>query len=510
MLVKGFKLLLKVGKKMAKKVLRVVTRLIKKISKFIFESVKLIVKAIWKIVNKLFFRGKGGQAFFKKEPKPGSMEQPTIPKKKNHMKLEMKAPVKKQSFIFKAFKKAFKMVTKLFWKIISKIFGKIIKKAIKFIVKIIVKFIAMQVLGSLLPGIGNAIMAAASMAMFVFDIIGLVSFIREVGDSVNSLEDEMAEDAEPDEDDEEKQDKEDIDDLSIKQLEELMAKIKAEGKEDSEEHLEAKARYLELLAEEYQRAGDIEGMEMILAALETGKVVTNLDEVREGSEGTAHLKELDLNELQKALAEHQARAAQRKWTNKKKNIFDESEYKVLLTGEVDKGPMWTAIWRDIIVYVRDNMPLRFDRESYRRICSEIITPHITPKLYKYHFDAEWTYETEIQRIERVSNGREEILDNSYNYRNVSKEEFKEQDKFDVVVDKAKQYKFDVVSDSQKYRDSKSEENYLQKLKYFKWEDILKVLTQKGRRKFIEKDLIDIMNSDETPWEQRMILKAVLI
>lgn len=509
MLVKAFKLLLKIGKKMVKKVLRTVTRLIKKISKFIFKMVKLIVKAIWKIIKKLFFRGKGGQAFFKKEPKPGSMDQPTIPKKKNHMKLKMKAPVKKQSFIFKAFKKAFKMVTKLFWKIISKIFGKIIKKAIKVVVKMIIKFVAMQVIGSLLPGIGNAIMAAASMAMFVFDIIGLVSFMREVGDSVNSLENEMAEEAEPDDEDDKEEDDEDIDDLNIKQLKELMSKLEADGKGGSEEHLEAKARYLELLAEEYERAGDTEGMEMILTALETGKIVTNLDEVKEGSDDTANLKELDLNELQKALAEHQARAAQRKWANKKKNIFDDSEYKVLLTGEVDEGPMWTAIWRDIIVYVRDNMPLRFDRESYRRICSEIVTPHIAPKLYEYHHDAEWTYETEIQRIERVSNGQDKILDASYEYRNVSKEEFKEQDKFDVVIDKAKQYKFDVVSDSQKFRDRKSEENYLQKLKYFKWEDILKILTEKGHRQFTEKDLRDIMNSNETPWDQRMILRAAL-
>ena len=126
------------------------------------------------------------------------------------MKLKLKAPVKKQSFIFKAFKKAFKMVTKLFWKIISKIFGKIIKKSIKVIIKIIVKFIAMQVLGSLLPGIGNAIMAVASMAMFVFDIIDLVGFMREVGDSVKSLEGEIIKEAEPDEDDEEEEDEEDF------------------------------------------------------------------------------------------------------------------------------------------------------------------------------------------------------------------------------------------------------------------------------------------------------------
>ena len=146
---------------------------------------------------------------------------------------------------------------------------------------------------------------------------------------------------------------------------------------------------------------------------------------------------------------------------------------------------------------------------YRKICSEIVTPHIAPKLYEYHIDAKWTYETEIQRLERVSNGDDEILGNTYNYRNISKEEFKEQDKFDTVIDKANHYKFDVVSDSQKYRDTKSEENYLQRLKYLKWEDILKVLTQKGRRKFTEQDLRQIMTSNETPWVQRMILKNAL-
>ena len=175
----------------------------------------------------------------------------------------------------------------------------------------------------------------------------------------------------------------------------------------------------------------------------------------------------------------------------------------------DGGPMWVAIWRDIIVYVRDKIPTRFDRDLYRKICSEIITPHIAPKLYEYHYEAAWTYESEIQRVERVSNGKDEILNDNYDYHNVSKEDFKEQDKFDIVIDKANHYKFDLVSDSQKYRDTKSEENYLQKLKYFKWEDILKVLTAKGRRSFTEQDLRRIMNSDDTPWDQRMILKMAL-
>lgn len=508
-LVKAFKTIVKAGMKMARKVLQVALRMIKKISKFIFKMVKLIVKAIWKIIKKLFFKGKAEQGFFKNEPKPGSMKQPSIPKKKNQMKLKMKAPVKKQSFIFKALKKAFKMIVKLFWKIISKIFGKIIKKAIKVVVKIIVKFIAMQVIGSLLPGIGNAIMAAASTAMFIFDLIGLVGFMQDVGNSVNSLQNEMNPEPEQDEEDDEEDAEEGIDDLNIKQLKELMSKMEVEGKGDSEEYTEAKTRYLELLAKEYERAGDLESMEMILNALETGEITYNSEDGGKSKEGTQHIKDLDLSKLQKEIEKHQARAAQRKWENKKKNIFDDSEYKILLTGEDDGGPMWTAIWRDIIVYVKNNIPVRFDREIYQKICSEIVTPYIAPKIYEYHIDAEWTYETEIQRLERVSNGNDEILGNTYNYRNISKEEFKEQDKFDTVIDKANHYKFDVVSDSQKYRDTKSEENYLQRLKYLKWEDILKVLTQKGRRKFTEQDLRQIMTSNDTPWIQRMILKNAL-
>jgi hypothetical protein len=508
-LFKTFKKIIRVGMQMARKTLRMALRMMTKLSKFIFKKVKLIVKAIWKIIKNLFFRGKAGEPFFKKEPKPSSMAQPSIPKKKNKMKLKMKAPIKKLIFIFKALKKAFKMISKLFWKIISKIFGKIIKKAIKVVIKIIVKFIAMQVIGSLLPGIGNAIMAGASMAMFISDLVGFVGFIRDVGNSVNSLQDEMYAEAELDEEDGEEDEEEDIDGLNIKQLKDLIAKMEAEGKGGSEEYIEAKSRYLELLAEDYKQAGDLESMKMILNALETGKITYNPKEIGESPEGTQHIKELDLSKLQKAIEMHQANITKRKWQKKKNNIFDESEYKVLLTGEEDGGPMWAAIWRDIIVYVRDNIPVRFDSEMYQKICAEIVTPHIAPKLYKYHADAKWTYETEIQRLERVSNGKDEILGNTYNYREVSKEEFKEQDKFDVVIDKANQYKFDATSDSQKYRDQKSEENYLQKLKYFKWEDILKVLTEKGRRVFTEQDLRKIMNSNDTPWEQRAILKAAL-
>lgn len=511
MLIKTFKKIIKVGMQMAKKALRIAFSMMKKFSKFIFKKVQLIVKTIWKIIKNLFFRGKAGEPFFEKEPKPSSMAQPSIPEKKNKMKLKMKAPTKKLSFIFKALKKAFKILSKLFWKIISKIFGKIIKKAIKVVVKIIVKFIAMQVIGSLIPVIGNMIMAGASIAMFISDLVGFVGFIRDVGNGVNSLQDELNAEVESDNEDEEDEDEveEDIDGLNIKQLKDLMAKMEAEGKGGSEEYIETKSRYLELLAEDYKQAGDLESMKMILNALETGKITYNPKETGESPEGTQHIKDLDLSKLQKAIEMHQANISKRKWQNKKNNIFDESEYKILLTGEEDGGPMWAAIWRDIIVYVRDNIPIRFNSEIYQKICAEIVTPHIAPKLYKYHADAKWTYETEIQRLERVSNGKDEILGNTYNYRNVSKEEFKEQDKFDVVIDKANQYKFDVTSDSQKYRDQKSEENYLQKLKYFKWEDILKTLKEKGRRIFTEQDLRKIMNSNDTPWDQRAILKAAL-
>lgn len=453
------------------KALRGIIRVITKVSKFVFKAVRKIVKAIWNIIRKLFFRGKPMPKQFKNEPSPKSMNQPALSKQKNKMKLKMKAPKTKSNFIMKAVKKVFKMLGKLLWKIVSKVFGKIIKKIIKVIVKMIIKFIAAQVIGSLLPGIGNFIMGAASMALMVMDVIGIVGFIKETSETVSELSEGFKVEPEEADDDE---DGADIDEMNMTEVRKLMADLESQNKTNSEEYLEAKTRYLELLAEEYENSGDVDGAELIRVAMESGVIGGDLGAVpppesEEASE--AAIRNLDLNQLDRALKEHQARAAERKWENKRKNIFDESEMKTLLQGEVDKGPMWAAIWSDILWWVRNHLEIRFDRSKYWDICSDIMSPHIIDQVWHYDIKAQWRYETEDERNTRVAKG-EARINEADDWRNVKNEEFKDKEKFADVIDKVEHYKFDVREESQEYSDSKSLEMYLQKTKLFKWEDVL--------------------------------------
>lgn len=475
---KVIKTVLKIFGKIAKvigkvfgRVLRVLVRTITKISKFIFKSVRKIVKAIWNIVRKLFFRGKPMAKQFKNEPSPKSMDQPALTKEKNKMKLKMKAPKNKSNFIMKAVKKIFKMLGKILWKIISKVFGKIIKKIIKVIVKMIIKFIAAQVIGSLLPGIGNAIMGAASMALMVMDVIGIVGFIHETSETVVELSEGIKPDPEEADDAE---DDADIDEMNMAEVTKLMADLEAQNKTNSEEYIEAKGRYLELLAQEYEDSGDLEGAEIIRIAMETGVIGGNLEDApipQSENESDEALRSLDLNQLNKALREHQERAAERKWKNKHENIFDESEMKTLLQGEVDKGPMWAAIWNDVMWWIRNHLNVRFDKDLYWDICKSIVGPHIMEQVWHYNIKPEWRYETEDERNSRVAEGESRIAE-ADDWKNVKNEEFKEQDKFSDVIDKAEHYRFDVREESQQYSDSKSLEMYLQKVKLFKWEDVL--------------------------------------
>ena len=510
LVVKVLKPILKIFGKIAKaaakffaRALKRIGRMLIKVSKYVFKMVKLVLKAIWKIIKKLFFRGKPMARMFKGEPSDRPMKQPTLPPKKNKMKLKLKAVGKKSSFIMKAVKKMFKVFAKLLWKIVKKVFGKIIIKIIKTIVKMIIKFIAAQVIGSLLPGIGNAIMGAAAMAMNVMDILGIVDFVQGISHDVNNMNDEFQ--PEPDEEEEDNEEP-DINDMDLSGVKKYMETLVSQGKGDSEEYFEAKTRYLELLAESYENSGDEASAEMIRLAMETGKISFDDVQFPELPEGEG-VKKLDIKALQRALEERQKQLAALKWENKAKNVFDQSEIKVLLTGEEDGGPMWAAIWADMLWYVKKNIPLRLPfRETFEAICKEVTNPYPQPILLDYHLGPKWMYEDIIQRFKRVDKGADKILnDEHYDYHNSSVSEFGEQDKFDTVIDRTNRYKFSLKEDTERLSDSKSKENFLQKKKYFLWKEILIALKEREQKTWT---IDELLANENITWSARRDLTAI--
>lgn len=483
-------------------------RMILRMSAHIFRMMKLILKAIWLIIKKLFFRGKPMLKMFKGEPADKPMKQPTLSKKKNKMKLKLKAIGKKSLFIMKVVKKAFKAFGKIVWKIIKKIFSKVILKIVKTITKMIVKFIASQVIGSLIPGLGNLIMGALSMTLMALDVIAIVQFVKGVSKETAFLADEIEEeeDDEEDDDDEEGESGPDINEMGINEVNDFMKNLAANGKENSPEYLEAKTRYLSILMESYESSGDEEISQMIEIAMKTGQIPATLDKTIDALPEKEGIKKLDLKKLQIAIAKREKELIKIKLEAKSKNVFYDKEINSLLTGEVDGGPVWISIGQNILWYVKVNLPLRFPGiDLFKKICQEVTAPYPKDTLLDYKFESEWTYESKAQRKSRVKSGSNKILnDENKDYHYSSVEEFGPQDKFDTVIDRVHRYKFSIKDDVQRVTDTKVGENILQKYKYFRWEEILEILANKEDKIWT---IDELLNSEDISIGARFMLLA---
>lgn len=464
-LIKLFSKTLRALLKFAKNALKGIYKLSKKIIKFAFKTFKVLVKVFWRIVKKLFLRGKPMPKQFKGEPDPLSMEQPILRKGKNAIDIRATAPKKKSSFIFKAVKKFFKVITKFFFKFITKIFGKIIKMAIKVLVKFIVKFVAGQVIGSLLPGIGNLIMLGITGALLLYDLYGLVNFVKETSNEAMTLFKELKDDLSKNEIDEETEDF-DIETLSISEVRKLVYEYENSGKTDSDIYIQAKKHYLELLSKEYERVGDTKGLEMILTVLEENNKENNKENKKPSS---------SIKTVEALLSSHQINKARELKKVKEENIFDNSEYKELLTGEVDGGPMWVAIWQNIMSYIQNNSPYKISERVKDNLSLEEIYPGITDKINEKLIN-------ESSKVKNnVDEANQKILNNNNSYNELTVDDFNDGDNLVSITEKSTVFKFDLQADSLSYQNIKKDEVNQQNIKTEKWLDILNLLRLKKQR-----------------------------
>lgn len=154
------KIMINFLKPLVKKFLKIAIKNFIRLFKFIMRMILKLVRVMWKIVKRLFFKGKNpGKLLFKNEPAPRSFST-SVFKIKDGITVKFKALSKRTSFIMRLIRKALRPVQKLFWTVIKKLFGRLLKKLVQTVTSIIITFVMGQVLGSWVPLIGNAIGAA--------------------------------------------------------------------------------------------------------------------------------------------------------------------------------------------------------------------------------------------------------------------------------------------------------------------------------------------------------------
>lgn len=472
-----FKFLAKVAGKIVSKTASIAKSLAKTIARLTsaaFNHAKNFLKQIWKIVKNLFLKGKTKKKVFPNEPSPMNMSQPPLSKNKNSMKIKLKAPKKRSSFIFKAVKSIFGNVFKFFKRLINKFFGKIIKFAIKTFVKFIVRFFAMQAAGSIIPGIGNIIAGLISVGTGIATVLEVVDFVKATVKEFKSFKNENDEEnVDEEERGEENDEKESliIDNTDIDGIRGYMQKMEEQNQVSSEAYFKAKKHYLKLLSEEYKNAGDEDSAAMLISIAQSGAMPNG---------GTIHIginhsEKLNFAKLETLLAETQNKFIKNKRAEQKANVFASSEIKTLLTGEEDKGPMWVSIWQNFIIYIRDNISYRLEPKIYYEICKEIISPHIYPRKYSFKIEADKRNETAEEKSARITAGEALINKNEYSYTKLVNSDFKQKEKFASVMDKANKLKFNLRSESNSYEEERKNSNFLQGCKLQKWYSIYQIL-----------------------------------
>lgn len=465
--------------KAVRKAIKFLVKTIQKIVKIVFKCVKKLIKAIWNLIKKLFFRGKASNKMFEGEPNPGTMRDPAPARGRNRMGLRMKGLKRKESFIMKAIKRMMKKFMKFIKKLCKKVLKKILKKVIKVVIKIIIKIVAAQVIGSLIPGLGNIIMGAVSAALVVIDVLDIVNFITEISGTVSSLFSEMQSDAEDSEEDEEDEDANelDIDSMNMEEVYAFMTNLENRNLTNLEEYSSAKMRYLTLLAEQYAKEGNTDISEFILNTLdntndENSPNVTANDAVN-GAIAANSVASIDIRALRQEIERRLAEKARLKYENKRINIFDDSEINTLLTGEEDGGPMWIAIWREFMWYIKTNMPLRTEKSLYTEACNNLLSSQIKPYEFNINAPAAWNFESSNERNTRVESAENKIInDNSNEYIDYENDSLPVQAKFNDVIDHVNNYKFDTLEATELYRVEKSKEVNAHHIKYNKFLDCL--------------------------------------
>lgn len=400
MIIRLFWNLLKLALKIIWRLMKAIAKVLWKVMQWIWKMVKKLAQAFWNLMMKLllriqkkkklnlkkpdFFRNRGPKTLSPQPPPmsmpkaPNQFAEPTAKMIGMEVKLSMKKAKpfntkkltigksfnirrkgKRESIIWRLVKGVFNMFLRMLSKLIEKIFGKIISKLVDTVVRIIVRFVIMQIIGSCVPGLGNAFALAMTAITAIIMIADAVDFIKGLQQMINP--DGTEEDDEPDDepDDEDDDDKTKIPEkLTTNKLYEKLKDMGSKGLQNTVAYNQYKKDYMVQLLKQAEATGNIAESKALRKAMGLS--------IDFGSpEGTVnHLKinKINLEEFQSDL-ERRARDThfQRLESNKNKLITDNEVEEILIGAEGETD--WMQFWKRVMEFILNKLPDRYSKET---------------------------------------------------------------------------------------------------------------------------------------------------
>ena len=437
MLIKIFWKLLKLAMKLLWKLMKWIAKILWKMMKWIWKMIKMLAKAFWKLMMKLFNKIKKKVKknpkkpdFFRRvgpknlAPSTPPMKMPKAPKqfaqpdaKMTGMEVKLtekkakpfqtnklsakktfsiRTRGKRESIIWRLVKKVFNMFLRMISKLIGKLFSKIIKKLIDTVVRIIVRFVIMQIIGSCIPGLGNAFALAMTAITAIIMIADAVDFIHGLQKMINADGTEEDNDDEPDEPDEDDED----DDkgpkkLTTNELYNKLTEMELKGEENSAQYNQYKKDYMVQLLKQAEAAGNISEVKALKEAMgipldkDSGSATVDVKKIND----------LNLYEFQLDLERRSKETHLKRLEQNKTKLITENEIEEVLVGAEGETD-WLQFWRRVMEFIMHKLPNRYSKTTivtaygngliYAKNFKQTIHKEIPREPYKAYYDARKT------------------------------------------------------------------------------------------------------------------------
>lgn len=285
------------------------------------------------------------------------------------------------------------------------------------------------------------------------DIKGEISNL-DLSSIINNSE-EREEEEEYDETSEEKREKieEELKNMSLSSAYDYLQKLKNNNENDKELVRLSELYYIKKLKNEYEKRGDRTAAEL------ANQYLLDIE----------NKKEVFLENFYENLYKLQYSEVKRKYKSKKVNIIDESEYKELLTGEDDGGPMWVAIWADFIKFIRDGFASPPSLTLFNKACHDALDGKVKEIIKKYS-----PTEVAIAKQNKKVQSAQKIIESNdlSSYKSPDEDDFENVKGIENVALTSNSYKFNLLKVSNSQIEAKKRENREQKTKLFTWIEIL--------------------------------------
>lgn len=473
---------LKIAAKMAKFIFKFLGKLLKPIIKKFIKKITWLIKWVIKIIAKIIrfiyrfskklFAGKNkGTKLLSSEPGPFSFNlKESPPKTKVKFKLILPKIKEKISILIRFLRILLKPTIKVLKKFIQKVMGPIFKKAINAVISFIVDFIFGQVLGSIIPFLGNAAAAIITGGKLIWKLVKLGHFVYGMTNTfkeIASTFDEASDDMSAIKEDEEELSE---DEMETADFRKVLEKLEQNNKTNTDDYLRLKGKYLESLLYDYQCKGDSQ----------IGKLIQEKLNTYQGKS----LKELNLNELN---AEIKRIEGNREITKLKSKTSANSIKNILENKELSFFVKMLHIFHSAISSIIVELERRLYLSDYKSVLDLTLSKYflLKNKAYNFYID-KFIVKKDKDSYSKVTDividedGFTLNLKELFKRYKIFKEQFKkfEHFSFEDIIEKSPELKKEVVSgtsETEQYCIAKIAENNEQKKKYNLWLDVLEIV-----------------------------------